>query len=131
MTALLPAARNRPRHVEESLLGPLAPLSAAFTITCRVKCNHLCGRESLDYRQWVDSDRPNLELDANAQRDSLLAMPSHGKVLRVPSRKNPFIDFYPDIKGRGRFLYSLRAGASRMKPRLSWFGTGSTPAHSK
>ncbi len=34
-------------------------------------------------------------------------MPSHGKVLRVPSRKNPFIDFYPVIKGKGRFLYSF------------------------
>ena len=55
----------------------------------------------------MNSDRPNLELDANAQRDSLLAMPSHGKVLRVPSRKNPFIDFYPAIKGKGRFLYSF------------------------
>ena len=55
----------------------------------------------------MEPDRPNLELDANARRDSLLAMPSHGKVLRVPSRKNPFIDFSPAIKGRGRFLYSF------------------------
>ena len=55
----------------------------------------------------MDSNRPDLELDTNAQRDSLLAMPSHEKVLRVPSRKNSFIDFYPVIKGKGRFLYSF------------------------
>jgi hypothetical protein len=34
-------------------------------------------------------------------------MPSFGKVIRVSSRLNAYIDFSPDLKGSHRFLYGF------------------------
>lgn len=56
----------------------------------------------------MPSGRTKANLDSNEKRASLLAMPDAGVVRQVPSRPNPFIDFYPDIRDpRHRILWSF------------------------
>ena len=56
----------------------------------------------------MPSGRTKANLDSNEKRASLLAMPDFGVVRQVPSRRNPFIDFYPDIRDeRHRMLWAF------------------------
>ncbi len=51
--------------------------------------------------------QPRRPLDPREVRATLTAMPDYGRVVEIPSRPGPVIDFYPAMQGRQRYLWSF------------------------